>query len=94
MLSYSYGFQLDDVRNFAGEGRIIDPIMVHHKGGFTFFFSLQKDEEILENCVLITVKGARPREFKKARTYTRVLKSVGINRWLVKRQEEFRNEEH
>ena len=35
-----------------------------------------------------TVKGARPREFKKARTYTRTLKANGISRWRVERRED------
>lgn len=88
ILSYNYGFQLADVRTFANEGRLINPTVIHHKEGFTLFFDLKRGSELLEKCVLITVKGARPRQFKKAQTYTRVLKSAGINKWEVKRYEE------
>ncbi len=88
MLTYKYGFQLDDVRKFAEEGRIQDPVVVHHSRGYTFFFTLIEKGEILDKCVLITVKGARPREFKKARTYTRTLKANGISRWRVERRED------
>lgn len=87
MLTYNHGFQLDDVRKFSLEGRIRDPVIIHNEHGFTFFFDLAKDDHLFENCVLITVKGARPREFKKAKTYTRLLLANGINRWRVIRQE-------
>jgi hypothetical protein len=86
--SYKNGYQLEDVRKLAEAGCIEDPVIVHHRGGFTFYFCVRKDGQLFNNCVLITVKGARPREFKKARTYTRVLKSAGIHRWRVERREE------
>jgi hypothetical protein len=88
MLTYNYGFQLEDVRKFADEGRIHDPVVVHHSRGYTFFFTLTEKKSILDKCVLITFKGARPREFKKARTYARILKANGINRWRVERRED------
>lgn len=73
-------FQLHDVRRYAQEGRIIDPVVLHHPGGFTFFFSLEKPNKVLENCVLITNR-AKPRTWKKARTYFRELWLAGIPRW-------------
>jgi len=88
MLTYNYGFQLDDVRKFAEDGRIHDPVILHHNRGYTFFFKLADKDRLLDKCVLITVKGARPREFKKARTYTRTLKANGISRWRVERKED------
>lgn len=84
---YNHGFQLHHVRRFAAEGRILDPVVVHHSSGYTFYFKLDERDEILDQCVLITGKGARPREFKKARTYTRTLKANGIMRWRVERKE-------
>lgn len=84
MLIFEHGFQLNDVRRYAQEGRIKDPVVVHHNGGFTLFFCLEKRNRILENCVLITNR-ARPREWKKARTYLRELKSSGIPRWRVRK---------
>lgn len=92
MLTYKYSYQLDDVRKFAEEDRIIEPMIVHHSRGYTFYFTLKDENETRKNCVLITVKGARPREFKKARTYTRTLKANGIPRWRVKRTEDLENE--
>jgi hypothetical protein len=88
MDTYRVGFQLEDVRKFVSSGIIEKPTVIHDKTGFKFYFDIRESENTLKKCVLITVKGARPREFKTARTYTRVLKHAGIQKWQVKKQQE------
>jgi len=88
MDNYRVGYQLEDLRKFVSSGLIQEPTIIHDINGYQFVFDLQESNTETKKCVLITVKGARPREFKTARTYTRVLKQAGIHKWRVRLKQE------
>ncbi|MFA0809421.1 hypothetical protein [Microbulbifer epialgicus] len=80
------GYKLKKIRELAAKGHIVDPVIIDCESVFTFRFSIKNTIGDRKNCVLITVKGAEPREFKRVLTYTRVLKKAGIEIWRVKKR--------
>jgi len=79
------GYRLEAIRRFINENRVINPLVVHSAQGYTFYFDLIEGDNMHTECVLITLKTAKPRAFKKATTYTRFLKSLGITKWKLER---------
>lgn len=81
-------YQLEAVRELAKSERIIDPRVIHDTDGFTFHFDkINKNDSITKDCVLITMRGALPRVFKKAQTYVRILHRSGIKKWRVEKND-------
>ena len=75
-------YMLKEFRKLLAKRLVTDLMVMHYKDGYYILFNVISGCHE-ERSILITETSKSPRCFKKARTYTRTLKSLGINSWTV-----------
>jgi len=71
-------YPLDKIRTLVERNKVSNPVIYHTEDGFCFVFDVENTGEI-QKSILIAMKSQDIRIIKTARTYIRMLNSIGIN---------------